>query len=705
MTFHKSILLAAALFCHSQTALAQSYATTDLMPTAGTGHVATLLADGRVLLVLASGGTQIYTPQTGQWQSAPSMTVATNDLALIRLADGRVLATGGSNANVYSARAEIFDANTNTWSATGGLTEARNGHSLERLPDGSPIVIGGRGVTGLTSSVEIFSAATSIWTLGQALPEARSNHVSLTLANGDILVLGGTTASGPSAGCRRLPAAGGPWVACASMPNPRVGHRAIVLADGRILVSGGATSANSFETIYNVATDTWTSTAMPSTASSTAAFANSRYSVEFGRPTHVVFESAPGTVVIWGGSPASTYSIFGDSYSGSVGAAVYNVAANTFFSLPESTLPARSGHSLTRLYDGRYLVAGGFFSHTSSTSLGTFSNAVPTNLAGLVTPATLPTRRQSSIQLIETGGYLPFSPEAGERYPVRFSVSPVPYTITPPLPTGTVTVSDSAGAQCTAALPTQTCRLTSITAGPRELTLNYSGDAEFLPAAAQVGPFTPAIVQVRIIGPGLTEGVSYSAGGFFGFGLCGRNAGPIPDQCGLSLSAGQSTTITASPVAGTSFVGWQGGCAGTETTCTVAAPSNGSIEVKAHFAPSTWLPLTLDIDGDSRTSTTTDGTMLIRSLLYVHDASLTQNAVGPSATRGNPQEIGDRITAMRPLLDLDQNGRADALTDGVMLLRHLFGIRGDSLTANAIGAGARRNDPSAIQSAIQSLIP
>ena len=43
-------------------------------------------------------------------------------------------------------------------------------------------------------------------------------------------------------------------------------------------------------------------------------------------------------------------------------------------------------------------------------------------------------------------------------------------------------------------------------------------------------------------------------------------------------------------------------------------------------------------------------------------------------------------------LDLDGNGKVDALTDGVMLMRSFFGLSGSQITNGAIGAGATRTN-------------
>ena len=42
-------------------------------------------------------------------------------------------------------------------------------------------------------------------------------------------------------------------------------------------------------------------------------------------------------------------------------------------------------------------------------------------------------------------------------------------------------------------------------------------------------------------------------------------------------------------------------------------------------------------------------------------------------------------------LDFDGNGTVDALTDGLMMLRAMFGLTGNAVTSGAIGGNATRN--------------
>ncbi len=53
--------------------------------------------------------------------------------------------------------------------------------------------------------------------------------------------------------------------------------------------------------------------------------------------------------------------------------------------------------------------------------------------------------------------------------------------------------------------------------------------------------------------------------------------------------------------------------------------------------------------------------------------------------------------------DIDGNGVADPLTDGLLFLRYLFGFRGATLTTGAIGAGCTRCDAAAIEPYLANL--
>jgi|GEM_PF-1313140 len=57
------------------------------------------------------------------------------------------------------------------------------------------------------------------------------------------------------------------------------------------------------------------------------------------------------------------------------------------------------------------------------------------------------------------------------------------------------------------------------------------------------------------------------------------------------------------------------------------------------------------------------------------------------------------------LLDVDDNGQVDALTDGLIILRYAFGFTGDDLIDVAIGEGAKRTTSAEIEAYLEALIP
>ncbi len=112
----------------------------------------------------------------------------------------------------------------------------------------------------------------------------------------------------------------------------------------------------------------------------------------------------------------------------------------------------------------------------------------------------------------------------------------------------------------------------------------------------------------------------------------------------------------------------------------------------------------LDIDGNKHYDALTDGLLLVRYLFGLTGPELTGSAIGSQATRTTAMQIMPFLDRMNPALDVDANGSAEPATDGVMLIRHLFGLRGSALTAGAIGTGATRTTAQ-IETYIQSLMP
>ncbi|MBK7472314.1 MAG: hypothetical protein IPI73_18565 [Betaproteobacteria bacterium] len=63
------------------------------------------------------------------------------------------------------------------------------------------------------------------------------------------------------------------------------------------------------------------------------------------------------------------------------------------------------------------------------------------------------------------------------------------------------------------------------------------------------------------------------------------------------------------------------------------------------------------------------------------------------------------LDGIRPSLDIDGNLTSDALTDGLLILRYMFGLHGASLTAGAFDPAGSRTDVTDIEAYILSLMP
>ena len=99
----------------------------------------------------------------------------------------------------------------------------------------------------------------------------------------------------------------------------------------------------------------------------------------------------------------------------------------------------------------------------------------------------------------------------------------------------------------------------------------------------------------------------------------------------------------------------------------------------------------------------TDGLLLLRFLFSFTGSALTSDAVGAGCDRCDAATIQPYISSLLGALDVDDDGAVGPLTDGLLILRSLFGFTGTTLTAGALGNNCERCDPAAIASYIQSL--
>jgi hypothetical protein len=121
-------------------------------------------------------------------------------------------------------------------------------------------------------------------------------------------------------------------------------------------------------------------------------------------------------------------------------------------------------------------------------------------------------------------------------------------------------------------------------------------------------------------------------------------------------------------------------------------------------AAATGISPSLDVDGNGRYDALTDGLLVLRYLLGISAGSLIDQAVGRGAQRTSAQQITAYLDGLRAALDVDGNGTVDGMTDGIIVMRYLFGIRGTMLVADKLGPGATRN-AAQIEAYLATLMP
>jgi Tol biopolymer transport system component len=167
------------------------------------GHTATLLADGRVLVIGNGGETSaagtaadVYDPATGTFSRTGSMKYGRWLHTATLLADGRVLILGGRTAkDSVRATAELYDPGSGRFSSAGSMRDGRQQHTATRLPDGRVFIAGGYWSDGqswrVLSSTEMYDPASGQFREVGSMGTARQGHGAVLLGDGRVLIVGG----------------------------------------------------------------------------------------------------------------------------------------------------------------------------------------------------------------------------------------------------------------------------------------------------------------------------------------------------------------------------------------------------------------------------------------------------------------------------------------------------------------------------------
>ena len=113
---------------------------------------------------------------------------------------------------------------------------------------------------------------------------------------------------------------------------------------------------------------------------------------------------------------------------------------------------------------------------------------------------------------------------------------------------------------------------------------------------------------------------------------------------------------------------------------------------------------TWDFDMNGQADALTDGLLLLRHTFGLRGTMLTDDAVAPDSPL-TAAEVELSVESAYSIADIDGNGNVDALTDGLLLLRYLFGLRGEMLIADAVSSQATRTSVADIEGHIQNFMP
>lgn len=248
--------------------ITKSFSATGSMTGPRQGQTITMLQDGRVLL---TGGVQnigsraelasaeIYDPATGTFSATGSMAIPREGHTATLLHDGRVLVVGGSDNGIHTLdSAEIYAPASGTFRRAGHLGQPRIVHTATLLLSGKVLIAGGGrgGMPGgyiTYNTAELYDpVARSFAPLRARMVNDRVGAASVLLHDGRALIVGGKSGRYLTARLAPSRASFAPlntgevydpeaqaFLPAGTMAEPHYSTAATMLDNGQVLVVGG----------------------------------------------------------------------------------------------------------------------------------------------------------------------------------------------------------------------------------------------------------------------------------------------------------------------------------------------------------------------------------------------------------------------------------------------------------------------------------
>ena len=317
------------------------------MSIARTGHSATVLQDGRVLVLggTSSGSetlrsTQLYDPTQNTWTDGPNIPEARSHHTATVLGDGSVLVVGGRVGSVPVKSVYTFDPGSDSFTEEEPLSRGRSNHTATFLGDGRLVVVGGF-VDPLAPGPEVWDPSTLSWTEWD-VPLQRADHVALVLRDG-LLIAGGRDSDESTAAALQsaalLDLTDGTLTELPDMVAPRTGLGGTSFSEGALVFAGATSNSGN------------PSTVMPSVERFDGVSWTGFGTLSAARTSPLVIGIGEQAVGVFGGK-------LGNDLRASAAVDIVDPTGPTL--LPGTDMPdGRMGAAAARLQDGRVLIVGG----------------------------------------------------------------------------------------------------------------------------------------------------------------------------------------------------------------------------------------------------------------------------------------------------------------------------------------------------------